>query len=113
MSAQSSNVPFSKEEGTCNGAEEELSLSYKQTKRLWKRYLKYGPKDLISKKRGRPSNYQFPPELKQDALALIKEKYKELEIELICAHSPQSRILFILRTGSSNPRSRKGPAVVV
>jgi hypothetical protein len=33
-----------------------LNLSYRQTKRLWKRFLESGKKGLISLKRGRLSN---------------------------------------------------------
>ena len=56
-------------------ASEELGLSYKQTKRLWKQYKKNGPEGLISKKRGKPSNNQLPKGFKIEVLSHIKEKY--------------------------------------
>lgn len=56
-------------------ASEEIGLSYKQTKRIWKAYQKKGPKGLISKKRGKPSNNQLSDELKKKALEIIKERY--------------------------------------
>lgn len=52
-----------------------LKLSIRQTKRLWQRYRMYGPKGLISKHRGRPSNNMLPKELRGNVLFLIKNKY--------------------------------------
>ena len=56
-------------------ASEELSLSYRQTRRLWKRYEKEGVEGLLSKKRGKASNNQLPQKLKDKAMSTIKEKY--------------------------------------
>ena len=56
-------------------ASEEIGLSYKQTKRLWKRYKKQGPEGLLSKKRGKPSNNQLSQELKKKVIDHIREKY--------------------------------------
>jgi hypothetical protein len=56
-------------------ASEEMRLSYRQTRRLWKRYQKKGIEGLLSKKRGKVSNNQLPQTLKDEALSIIKEKY--------------------------------------
>ena len=56
-------------------ASEELSLSYRQTRRLWKRYEKEGVEGLLSKMRGKASNNQLPQKLKDKAMSTIKEKY--------------------------------------
>jgi len=56
-------------------ASQEINLSYKQTKRIWKKYRKNGAEGLLSKKRGKPSNNQLLQELKDKVLAIIKEKY--------------------------------------
>lgn len=53
----------------------ELCLSYIQMKRIWRNYSREGPKGLISKKRGKPSNNQILDKVKYRALFLIKEKY--------------------------------------
>jgi Helix-turn-helix domain len=56
-------------------ASEEIGLSYKQTKRIWKRYLSKGPAGLLSKKRGKISNNQLCEKLKEEAVSIIKYKY--------------------------------------
>jgi transposase len=52
-----------------------LGLSYRQTKRLWRRYRQGGAKGLQHRAVGKPSNRGTPERVRQRALALIREKY--------------------------------------
>jgi len=52
-----------------------INLSYRQTKRLWKRYCESGKKGLISLKRGKLSNNRTAKEIEDRVVALIKERY--------------------------------------
>lgn len=54
-----------------------LGISYRHARRLWQRYKKEGPKGLISKRKGRPSNHQMACGIKEKAMALVKEKYAD------------------------------------
>src|SRR6202158_2155909 len=58
-----------------------LELSYRQTKRLWRRYRQVGRKGLKHGNAGRPSNGSKPMKLRRRALNLIKEKYSGSEGE--------------------------------
>ena len=53
-----------------------MNLSYAQTKRLWARYKKEGPKGLISKKRGRKSNRAVPQEERKRIAQIIQANYQ-------------------------------------
>jgi transposase len=52
-----------------------LGVSYRQTKRLWRRYREVGAKGLQHRNVGRPSNRAVAAEVRQRALAVIREKY--------------------------------------
>jgi transposase len=52
-----------------------LGVSYRQTKRLWRRYRAGGAKGLQHRTVGRPSNRGRPAPLRQRVLALIRDKY--------------------------------------
>jgi homeodomain-containing protein len=58
-------------------AAEQLSLTVRQIKRLWRAYQAGGAKALVSKQRGRPSNHQLDPKVKQKAQALIQARYAD------------------------------------
>lgn len=62
---------------TLKKASEEIGLSYKQTKRAWKRYRLEGPEGLISKRRGLPSNNCLSKAIYRKILALIRENYAD------------------------------------
>ena len=62
---------------TLKKAARELGISYRQQIRLWQNYQKEGPKGLISKKRGMPSNNYLPKDLKQRVLNLISQQYSD------------------------------------
>lgn len=58
-------------------AAELLNIATRHIRRLQKVYEKEGAKGLISKRRGSPSNNQFSGELKETAIALIKQHYHD------------------------------------
>src|ERR1700758_429565 len=58
-----------------------LELSYRQTKRLWRRYRKVGSKGLKHGNAGRPSNRSKPLKLRRRVLNLIRKKYSGSEAE--------------------------------
>jgi transposase len=51
-----------------------MRLSYRQAKRVWKRYLTEGDDGLVHRSRGKPSNRAFPEAFKADVL----RRYREL-----------------------------------
>ncbi|MEI6243368.1 MAG: ISNCY family transposase, partial [Chlamydiota bacterium] len=59
------------------GASHVLGICYRQARRLWSRYQEEGPKGLISKRKGKPSNHQMARGVKEKAMALVKEKYAD------------------------------------
>ena len=58
-----------------SSAAEMLELSYRQTKRLWRRYREAGSAGLKHGNAGRPSNRGKPGKLRRRVLQLIGEKY--------------------------------------
>jgi len=58
-------------------AAEILGISPRQVRRLFRTYKTKGSIALISKKRGKPGNHQLPHGLKDLALAIIQEKYRD------------------------------------
>jgi hypothetical protein len=52
-----------------------LKISCRQIRRLLKAYRRQGAKSLVSKKRGKPSNNRICEIVKQNILAITKEKY--------------------------------------
>ena len=58
-------------------AAEQLGLTVRQVKRLWRAYGAGGAKALVSKQRGRPSNHQLDPKIKEKALGWIRERYAD------------------------------------
>ncbi len=58
-------------------AAEQLGLSVRQVKRLWRAYRAGGAKALISKRRGQPSNHQLDPATRAAALRLVRERYAD------------------------------------
>ena len=56
-------------------ASKRLKLSYRQTKRIYQRYLKAGDVGLIHKSRGKVSPRAFSSEIKKRVLSLYQEKY--------------------------------------
>ena len=58
-----------------------LELSYRQAKRLWRRYRQVGGKGLQHGNAGRPSNRSKPLKLRRRVMNLIKKKYSGSEEE--------------------------------
>lgn len=56
-------------------AADRMKLSYRQTKRLWKRYRKQGAAGLAHRSGGRISNRAKPKKFRAKVLRLIREKY--------------------------------------
>jgi hypothetical protein len=54
-----------------------IGLRRRQIFRLLKGIRKDGPAGLISKRRGRPSNRRLPPEYRELAMALVRERYAD------------------------------------
>ena len=58
-----------------------LELSYRQAKRLWRRYRQVGSKGLKHGNAGRPSNRSKPMKFRRRVLSLIQKKYSGSEEE--------------------------------
>jgi hypothetical protein len=58
-------------------AAEQLEISIRQVKRVWRAYRAAGAAGLIHKSRGKPSHNQLNPGMKQKALDLILERYRD------------------------------------
>lgn len=54
-----------------------LKISTRQVRRLIKRYKEQGQEGLASRKRGKPSNYQLPSSVSQNALQIIWQRYAD------------------------------------
>ena len=60
---------------TIKEAAEVMGISYRQGRRIYRRYVSEGDKGLIHRNRGRPSNRSKSSELREIVLVLYKEKY--------------------------------------
>ena len=76
-------------------ASQEIGLSYRQTRRLWKRYEREGPKGLVSRRRGKPSPCRIPQEHKETAIKLIKERYSDYGPTLISEKLSDKATVFL------------------
>jgi transposase len=56
-------------------AAERMGVSYRQSKRLWKRFQKQGAKGLVHLSAGRSSNRTKPKKMHKQVVRLIREKY--------------------------------------
>jgi len=97
---------------TTSAAAELLGLERRQVQRLVKAYQEQGATALISKKRGRPSNRQSPAGLKDQALELIRAKYRYLG-----ATATRQRLGYTPDSGGESPSpkpvSDHGPAASI
>jgi transposase len=62
-------------------AAEMLGRSYRQIKRLWRRFREGGPKGLKHRSAGRASNRRKPKKFPERVLRLIRKKYSGAEGE--------------------------------
>jgi len=60
---------------TIKEAAEVMGISYRQGRRIYRRYVSEGDKGLAHRNRGRPSNRSKPCELREIVLALYREQY--------------------------------------
>ena len=58
-------------------AGEVMAVSYRQAKRVWRRYRVEGDAGLVHRSRGRPSPRRKPPELRQRVLARYEQRYPD------------------------------------
>lgn len=56
------------------GAAERMGISYRQVKRIWRRYLASGAQGLVHAGRGRRSNRGYGTEVRADCLAVYRER---------------------------------------
>ena len=56
-------------------ASEVLALSYRQAKRVWRRFQREGVGGLVHQSRGRVGNRRLPARVREKALTLVKQKY--------------------------------------
>lgn len=62
---------------TARAASEAMGVSYRQFKRILKRYRTEGDKGLAHRLRGMPSNRRMPEALRAEGIKLISEKYRD------------------------------------
>lgn len=101
---------------TQKDAAKRLQLSYRQTKRIYKRYLQEGDGGLVHKNRGKKSSHAYPLEMKRTVLALYQEKYwdfgptlaseKLLEEDSYALHAETLRI-WLKEAGIWQPRRKR------
>ena len=60
---------------TIKEAAEVMVMSYRQSRRIYKRYREEGDRGLIHRARGQPSNRGKASEIKEIVLALYREQY--------------------------------------
>jgi transposase len=68
---------LAKKQITQKMAAEQLGISVRQVKRIWKIYQKKGTVGLIHQSRGKPSHNQISEELKRRVLDILLEKYRD------------------------------------
>jgi hypothetical protein len=61
-----------------------LELTRRQVNRLLQRFLAEGPQGLVSRKCGKPSNYQLPAGVAETAVSIIRERYQDFGPTLAC-----------------------------
>ena len=70
-------VQVKKSQLTLKEASGILALSYRQAKRVWRRYRDLGDEGLVHRLRGKPSSQRTEPELRAKILARVREKYPD------------------------------------
>lgn len=68
------------------GAAEVLRLSYRQVKRIWKRYASQGDEGLVHRSRGRSSNRAKELWFRERVVARYQERYPDFGPTLACEH---------------------------
>ena len=65
------------------------SLSYRQVKRVWRRYQDQGDAGLVHRLRGRASSRRLAPELRARILARVEARYPDFGPTLAAEHLAQ------------------------
>ena len=71
-------------------AAQQLGISVRQVKRIWRAYREGGAEELISRRRGKPSNNRLSQEVKQQVVDLLYNRYPDFGPTL--AHEKLSEV---------------------
>jgi hypothetical protein len=74
-------------------AAEVMGLSYRQTKRVWRRYRSHGDAGLVHRLRGRPGQRRKPPALRARILARYAERYPDFGPTLAAEYLAKEKLL--------------------
>lgn len=75
-------------------AAELMAVSYRQSKRIWKRYQADGDAGLVHRLRGKPSARRKPAALREQALALYaQERYADFGPTLMAEHLAKAKLV--------------------
>jgi Helix-turn-helix domain len=96
-------VEIKRKELTLVEASQVMDLSYRQTRRVWRRYQTDGDAGLVHRLRGQPSLRRKAPELRQRVLARYDERYWDFGPTLAAEY---------LESRRAESRSRDAAAVV-
>ena len=83
-------------------AGELLGLSARQARRLFKQFERLGPQALVSRKRGARGNRRLPADVKEKAMALVRERYADFGPTL--AHEKLAELHDVRVSGGKNRR---------
>jgi hypothetical protein len=86
-----------------------LGLSYRQTKRVWRRYRLDGHNGLVHGVRGKPGKRATPAALKQRILACYEERYPDFEPTLPAEYLPLKAWSWITRPCAGGVWPRASP----
>jgi hypothetical protein len=109
-------VGVKREELTQVQAAELLGLSYRQTKRVWRRYQAQGDAGLVHRLRGRPSPRRKPPAMRAQVLGWYEEeRYADFGPTLMAEHLGRAGLVvdhetlrrWLLATGKRTVRRRR------
>lgn len=67
-------------------ASEQLGLSYRQTRRIYQKFLARGDAGLVHQLRGRPGNRRTDPAIREQAVSLYRERYSDFGCTLACEY---------------------------
>ena len=95
-----------------------LPLSYRQCKRVWKRYQTEGDAGFVHRLRGRPSTHRKPDSARAQALALVRTHYADfgttLAAEMLAKHhalslDPETLRRWLIADGHWQRHRRRSP----
>lgn len=71
---------------TVAGASAELDLSYRQARRVYRRFVEEGDAGLVHRARGRPGNRRIEGSVRDRAVAVYREHYSDFGCTLACEY---------------------------